>query len=72
MVYDPNWTTIPGPTTGPTHTSVTPRNPWTVLTPVAVGTLDVDFVLKVRANFPAFTVRSDQPVRITSTPMVTP
>lgn len=72
MTYDPNWTAVTATTAGPANTHAAPRNPWAILTPLANGAMDVDFVLDVRTQFPAFKVRSNQPVRITSTPMRVP
>lgn len=72
MTYDPGWTTVTATTVGPANTHAAPRNPWAILTPLASGNMDVDFVLDVRTQYPTFKVRSDQPVKITSTPMGAP
>ena len=70
-IIDPNWSNVTA-TTGLTATSIAPRNTWTTLTPVADGNLDVDFTVKVRSQYAAFQVRSDMPVKITSTPIRNP
>lgn len=71
MPIDPGWTKVAA-TSGFGRTSVTPRDLWTVLVPVADGNMDVDFVITVSSQYPTFSVRSDDPVLITSTPMRTP
>lgn len=45
---------------------------WAVLSPVEVGSFDVDFVLVVRDEFPAFQFRDDQPVEVRDDPLGTP
>lgn len=72
MTFDPGWAKVTATTAGPANTHAAPKNPWALLTPVADGHMDVDFVLDVRTQFPTFKVRSSQPVRITSTPMRQP
>lgn len=70
MTFDPGWGKVTAQAAGPARTTPAPRNPWAVLTPV--GTVDVDFVLDVRSQYPTFKVRSSQPVKITSTAMRNP
>lgn len=71
MIYDPSWSKVSGgDTLG--RTNIAPRNPWAVLTPEPTGSMDINFVLDIRSQYPTFKVRSDMPVKITSTPMRNP
>ena len=72
MTYDPGWAKVTTTVAGPVNIHAAPRNPWAVLVPLSVNGQDVDFTLDVRSQYPGWKVRSDQPVRITSTPMRTP
>jgi len=71
MTYDPGWGKVTTSQPGPVNIHAAPKNPWTTLTPFPVGA-DVDFVIVLRSEYPSWEVRSDEPVEITSTPMVQP
>lgn len=72
MIYDPSWSRTTHVGSGPGKVAGPASMRWAVLSPVEVGSFDVDFVLVVRDEFPAFQFRDDQPVEVRDDPLGTP